>query len=209
MAISIRIIDSSWCFRNIAFISVSGVIMRCLRSIRRGKMRHLCSALIAVSLRIWSVFHPWLLMSLRWRTIAHDDSTIFLAANHTIFSVISIFVFILRNRSINRSRLIVTFLINLFLYWFKLMLLLLTRRMIVLIMDCSIRVLGIGICMMMSTSIAIDLSLSWWTSIRHRNIVWSRTRIPQRTVFWSIFWARIGIGRAACTTCIITWEVVG
>ena len=189
------------------FVCVSWMNMSSLRPVWRCQARHPSSPLMTISIWIWPIFHPRLLVSLRRRAIAHDDTAVLLATNNTILSVLNVLVLILGDRSVQCPRSVMTLFIDLLLDWFNLMKMV-SLRVSILIMNSTVRVLWIGVCMMVTTSVAVDFGLSRWTSIRHRDVVWAWTSVPQWTVFRRILWTSISIRRTARTSRIITWEVI-
>lgn len=54
---------------------------------------------------------------------------------------------------------------------------LLPLGLVVLGVDGTIRILRIGVGMMVTAFVTIDLCLSGWTSVRHRNIIGARAYI--------------------------------
>ena len=70
---------------------------------------------MAVSIGVGSVLHPGLLVSLGGWAVAHDHTPILLSANNAILSVLSVLVLILRDRSVECPRSVMTFLIDLLL----------------------------------------------------------------------------------------------
>ena len=176
MVVLIGVVNHCGRFRYKSFICISWMNMCSLRPVWRCQARHPCSSLKTIPIRVWPVLHPWLLVSFRWWTIAHDHTSILFSPNNTILSVLNILIFILRDRSVQCPRSVVTFFIHLLLDRINLVELV-SLRLAILVMDSSIRVLGIGICMMVTTFIAIYLCLSRWTSIWHRDIVGARASI--------------------------------
>lgn len=85
---------------------------------------------------------------------------------------------------------------------------LLSLRLVVLGVHGSIRILRVSVGMMVTPFVTIDLGLSWWTSVRHRDIIGARASISQRAIFGCILRASISIRGATGTSCIITWKVI-
>lgn len=177
MVVFIGVVYHSCRFRYKAFICISWMNMCSLRPVWRGQARHPCSPLMTVPIWVRSVLHPRLLMSFGWWTVAHDNTAIFLTAYNTILSVVNVLVFILRDRSIQGPRSVVTFFIKLLLDWFNLVKLV-SLSLIVLVVNSSVRVLGVGISMVVASFVAINLCLSRGTRIWHGDIVGARTSIP-------------------------------
>jgi hypothetical protein len=98
--IPVGVVYNRWSFCSKTFICVSGMILSSLRSVLWCKPRHSCSTLMTIPIGIWSILHPRFLVSFRRRAIAHDDTSILLATNHTILSIFTVLVLILRQRSI-------------------------------------------------------------------------------------------------------------
>ncbi len=207
--------NCSWFGRIHDMLSIPWLGMSsCLGPLGWTQLWHFRSTSVTISIRIRSIVHPRLLMPFWGRTVTHYNSTILFAANHSIFPVFNVLILIWRSRSINSSRPIMAFLMNLFLYRFKLLLLLISMChglaivFVMLVKNWAIRVLRVCVGMMITPFIPVDLSLSGRTGIRHRNIISSGACISQRTVLWSIFWACVGIRWAASSPCVVTWKVV-